>query len=114
MAILINLILTAGLAGALAAASRLLGPRAAMGTDGNMPYETGMPPIESALSRMTVLYIRFAVLFVIFDVDLAFLLPWVLNRAKLSLELMLGMTAFVALVGLMLAYVWRKGALECN
>ena len=63
---------------------------------------------------MTVSYWRYAVLFVVFDVDLAFLLPWALSRPILDLTSMLAITGFIALVLLMLAYFWRKGVLECR
>jgi NADH:ubiquinone oxidoreductase subunit 3 (subunit A) len=63
---------------------------------------------------MTVLYHRFAVLFVVFDVDLAFLLPWALNRRSLDAAALSAITVFALLVLLMLAYFWRKGALECR
>ena len=63
---------------------------------------------------MTVLYHRFAVLFVVFDVDLAFLLPWALNRPALNLVSMTAITFFTLIVLFMLAYFWRKGALECR
>ena len=73
-----------------------------------------MPPLAPAYERMTVSYWRYAVLFVVFDVDLAFLLPWALSGPVLSLESMLAITTFVALMLLMLAYFWRKGVLECR
>lgn len=82
--------------------------------DGYLPYETGLAPIAPAYGRMSVLYYRFAVLFVVFDVDLAFVLPWALNRGALGLEQAVAFSVFIGLVGLMLAYFWRKGALECR
>ena len=60
-----------------------------------------------------MLYWRFAVLFVVFDVDLAFLLPWALTRGAVTAGQLAAMTIFVGLLGFMLAYFWRKGALEC-
>lgn len=112
----VALLLNAGLVGALTAffssSSALLGPRGRFGGDKGIPYETGMPPIAPANASMTVTYHRYAVLFVIFDIDLAFLAPWVLLRDRLTLEAMVSMSVFLALVALTLAYVWRKGALE--
>lgn len=99
---------------AFANAGKLLGPKPVHEGDADIPYETGMRPIEPAVDRMAVLYYRFAVLFVVFDVDLAFLLPWAFGRAGLTLEQMATMTFFVAMIGLMLAYFWRKGVLECK
>lgn len=92
---------------------KLLGPKPAHEGDGWEPYETGMKPIEPAIDRMSVLYYRFAVLFVVFDVDLAFLLPWALTRPSFGLREAVVITVFTGLLGLMLAYFWRKGLLEC-
>ncbi len=50
----------------------------------------------------------------VFDVDLAFLLPWALSKPVLDFNSMLAITGFIALVLLMLAYFWRKGVLECR
>ncbi|MBI5203263.1 MAG: NADH-quinone oxidoreductase subunit A [Elusimicrobia bacterium] len=112
----IALLLNVGLVGALVAffsfSSVLLGPKRRLGGDKGIPYETGLPPMAAANASMTVMYHRFAVLFVIFDIDLAFLAPWVLLRDRLTLPMMLSMSVFLALVGLTLAYVWRKGVLE--
>lgn len=114
MAIGLDVMLTAAVVLALSCAGWLFGPKPRHEGDAEMPYETGEVPIEPAVDRMAVPYYRFAVLFVVFDVDLAFLLPWALNRRSVDLPQMLTMSAFVALVAFMLAYFWRKGALECR
>lgn len=110
----LNLLVVLALTGAFASAGRLLGPRGRHEGDADMPYETGLPPLAPAHERMTVLYHRFAVLFVVFDVDLAFLLPWALNRPALDLPAVLAITIFTGLLLFMLAWFWRKGALECR
>ena len=111
-ALILNLLFTAGLMAALIYLPKLLGPKTRFEGEMGQPYETGLRPLEQAQDHMTVSYIRYAVLFVVFDVDLAFFLPWVLARERLDLSAMLAMTAFAGLVALMLAYVWRKGVLE--
>lgn len=95
-------------------AGKLFGPRSRHEGEADMPYETGLPPLSPANERMTVLYWRFAVLFVVFDVDLAFLLPWALSRPALDASTLAAITGFTALVLLMLSYFWRKGVLECR
>ena len=110
----VNALIVLGLTGAFASAGRLLGPRSAHRGDADMPYETGMPPLAPAHGRMTALYHRFAVLFVVFDVDLAFLLPWALNRRAVDAASLAAITGFTLMILLMLAYFWRKGALECR
>ena len=114
MGLLIDVLLVAALVAALASSSRLLGPVTRAEGDHGLPFETGLRPLEAAVERMSVPYIKFAVLFVVFDVDLAFLLPWVSARGRLDLGMMFALTAFVGLVALTLAYVWRKGMLECE
>ena len=114
LAIVVNVGLVLALVGFFSGANTLLGPAGSHGEEGMLPYETGMLPIEPAIDRMSVLYYRFAVLFVVFDVDLAFLLPWALNRPALDLSQVVAVTMFIALVLFMLAYFWRKGVLECK
>ena len=114
MPLALNLILAAVLAAVFSSLSVLLGPSRLLDKDKGLPYETGMPPFESAAGRMSVLYHRFAVLFVVFDVDLALLIPMVLLRDRLTLEAMWSMTLFLFLISLTLVYVWRKGALELD
>ncbi|MDE2040278.1 MAG: NADH-quinone oxidoreductase subunit A [Elusimicrobia bacterium] len=94
--------------------NRWLGPAPRHEGDGQLPYETGMPPIERAEGSMAVAYYRFAVLFVVFDVDLAFLLPWALSRPVFGAAAATAMSVFVGLLLLLLAYLWRKGVLECK
>lgn len=113
-ALLVNAAAVLAIVSLFANAGRLFGPRSRREGDADMPYETGMPPLSPANERMTVLYWRFAVLFVVFDVDLAFLLPWALSRPALDAMTLAAITAFTALVLLMLSYFWRKGVLECR
>lgn len=114
VALALNGLVVLGLVAAFAFSGRFLGPCPVHQGDGELPYETGMPPLAPANENMTVLYYRFAVLFVVFDVDLAFLVPWALNRDSLDAAAMAAITGFVALVLFMLAYFWRKGVLECR
>ena len=111
-ALLLNAALVAALVTVLASSSALFGPRGRDEGAKTQPYETGMPPIAPAAASMSVGYHRFAVLFVVFDVDLALLVPWVLMRDRLALGPMIAISVFLAMIGLALAYVWRKGALE--
>ncbi|MBI3288539.1 MAG: NADH-quinone oxidoreductase subunit A [Elusimicrobia bacterium] len=111
---IVNALVVLGITGLFANAGRLFGPRPKHQGDADLPYETGLPPLAPAYERMTVSYWRYAVLFVVFDVDLAFLLPWALARPVLDVDSLMAITGFVALVLLMLAYFWRKGALECR
>lgn len=113
-AIFLNVVFTLILVTSLSLSGRFLGPRPRHEGDAEEPYETGLKPLGPAIGKMSVLYYRFAVLFVVFDVDLAFFLPWALNRRSLSLELMSSLSLFTGLVIFMLAYFWRKEVLECR
>jgi NADH-quinone oxidoreductase subunit A len=112
--VLINLIFTTLLVLAFASVSRLLGGKSRQIGEGELPYETGMRPIEPAIERMTVPYIRYALLFVLFDIETAFLLPWVQLRGLLDPTLMASFTLFIALLSFLLAYVWKKGVLRVS
>ena len=113
-ALAVDALAVLGLTGVFISAGKLLGPHSVHRGDADMPYETGMPPLSPAHERMTALYHRFAVLFVVFDVDLAFFLPWALNRGSLDLAALWAITAFTVVVLMILAYFWRKGVLECR
>jgi NADH-quinone oxidoreductase subunit A len=113
-ALVVNFLVVLAITGLFTNAGKLFGPKPQHLGDAEMPYETGLPPLSPAHERMTVLYHRFAVLFVVFDVDLAFLLPWALNKPALDLAAMWAVTGFTVTVLFMLAYFWRKGALECR
>lgn len=78
----------------------------------NTPYECGEVPIGQAWIQFNVGYYLFGLLFLIFDVEAAFLYPWavVFRDAGLVGLMEAGIFIFVLIVGL--AYAWRKGALE--
>lgn len=113
-ALLLNLIICGTLAVAMAFASNILGPKKPMGANKALPFETGMVPFAPAFGRMTATYHRYAVLFVVFDVDLAFLVPFILLRPEAGRAELAALTVFVSLVALTLAVVWRQGALNCD
>lgn len=114
LAIGFDIVLTAAIVFGMANIGKLLGPKGRHEGDADVPFETGQIPQVRAVEHMSIIYYKFAVLFVVFDVDFAFLLPWALNRRTLDLEQMATMSVFVALAGFMLAYFWRKGTLECR
>jgi NADH-quinone oxidoreductase subunit A len=113
-ALIVNLLVVLALAAGMSLASPLFGPKRRLPREKGLSFETGMRPYGAPYGRMTASYWRFAVLFVVFDVDLAFLLPWVLLRRQLTLGAMVSMSVFLLLIGLTLVYLWRKGALECD
>jgi NADH-quinone oxidoreductase subunit A len=77
-----------------------------------MPYESGMSPIGSAVRRMPVRFYLIAVLFVLFDIEVIFLLPWAVVLRRLGLFGLIEMLVFVAILLVGYIYLWKKGALE--
>lgn len=76
------------------------------------PYESGMKPIGPGARRMPVKFYLVAVLFIIFDVEVIFFLPWAVTMRELGLYglAVMGLFTFILIVGFV--YEWQKGALE--
>src|SRR5574338_756972 len=75
-------------------------------------YDCGSEPFSDARMPFPVRYYIFAMLFVIFDVEVIFLYPWAVVFNKIGLIGLLEMMMFIALFLVAYAYAWRKGALE--
>ena len=78
----------------------------------NSPYECGFEAFEDARMRFDVRYYLLAILFIIFDLEVAFLFPWAVNFAGLSATAFWGMMVFLGVLTVGFAYEWKKGALE--
>ena len=79
------------------------------------PYESGMPVLVDARERFSVKFYLVAVLFIIFDVEAVFLIPWAAAFHQLTTIrgfLMLEMVVFMAILVAGYVYVWKRGALE--
>jgi NADH-quinone oxidoreductase subunit A len=80
-------------------------------------YECGMDPWGDARGRFSVKFFLVAVLFILFDVEAVFLIPWAVNLKALTAQghgpfLFVEMLTFIIALGLGLAYIWRKGGLS--
>ncbi len=75
-------------------------------------YESGMRTIGGSWIRFNFRYYYFALLFVIFDVEVVFLFPWAVYLDKLKLFGLIEMGIFIMILMLGYAYAWRKKALE--
>ena len=76
-------------------------------------YECGENPTGSAWIQFNIRFYVFALIFIVFDVEAVFLLPWaVVFRAELGLLAFVEGLVFIAILVVALAYVWRKGDLE--
>lgn len=84
----------------------------------NQPYECGMKPIQEAYLQFDVKYYLYALLFILFDIEVVFIIPWALATDWVSGRIgavWLGpveVTIFLVILAVGLAYAWKKGALE--
>ena len=77
-------------------------------------YECGMLPIGRNWSQVHIRYYLFAILFLIFDVEVVFIFPWAVSFLGIGEVAFWEMVVFVAILALGLAYAWKKGVLEWN
>jgi NADH:ubiquinone oxidoreductase subunit 3 (subunit A) len=75
-------------------------------------YECGENPTGSAWIQFNIRFYVFALIFIIFDVEAVFLLPWAVVFRKLGLLAFVEGLVFIGILAVALAYVWRKGDLE--
>jgi NADH-quinone oxidoreductase subunit A len=75
-------------------------------------YECGFPAFEDARAQFDVRFYLVAILFIVFDLEAAFLFPWAVTLDFTKLSGWIAMMIFLAELGLGLAYAWKKGALE--
>ena len=90
--------------------SALLGPKRGSRRK-LMPYESGMSPIGSAMRRMPVRFYLVAMIFILFDIEIVFMLPYALVFRDLGLFGLVEMGAFVGILLVGLIYAWKVGAL---
>ncbi|MEW6567382.1 MAG: NADH-quinone oxidoreductase subunit A [Chloroflexota bacterium] len=109
--ILVLILVAAGLALAAVLVGHLFGPRRPTARKGET-YESGMRPIGPGRRRVPVHFYLVAVLFILFDIEIVFMLPWavVLNQLRLPGLVEMGIFVLILLVGYV--YAWKKGALE--
>ena len=75
-------------------------------------YESGEPLLDRSRKRISILFFLVAIDFVIFDVEVAFLLPWILVLKEGGWPLFWAMMVFIFLIVVGFAYIWRKGGLD--
>ncbi len=99
------------LVGAGFVASALLGNRRA-DSEKQSPYECGFEPFTDSRMKFDVRYYLVAILFIIFDLEIAFLFPWAVSLHRIGLFGFLAMLLFLAILVVGFIYEWKKGALE--
>ena len=100
-----------GLAVSVLAAAHLIGPRRITPVK-QMPYESGMDPIGDARQKFDVKFYLIAILFIVFDLEAAFLFPWAVSLDMTGWPGWITMMVFLFELAVGLAYAWKKGALE--
>jgi NADH-quinone oxidoreductase subunit A len=75
-------------------------------------YECGFPAFEDSRSQFDVRFYLIAILFIVFDLEAAFLFPWAVSLGVTKFAGWAAMMIFLAELGFGLAYAWKKGALE--
>lgn len=89
----------------------LLAPRMPLAQK-QLTYESGVIPFGQAWAQFNVRYYLFALVFVVFDVEVIYLYPWAIVFRQLGMFAFLEMVLFLFILLVGLAYAWRKGALE--
>src|ERR1700743_3189232 len=113
--VLIFLIIASGLAVIMLGLGALLG-RLSSRTGGDKEklsaYECGFEAYEDARMRFDVRYYLVAILFIVFDLEIAFLFPWAVALSKIGLFRLGSMAIFLGVLVVGFIYEWKKGALE--
>lgn len=108
---LLFLLVATGIGVALIVVGNVLGTKRP-GVDKLAPYECGFPAFEDARMRFDVRYYLIAIQFIIFDLEIIFIVPWTLVFMELGARGLVTMGLFVGMLFLGFIYVWKKGALE--
>jgi NADH-quinone oxidoreductase subunit A len=98
-------------AAAVLLAAKLLRPRVPDPRK-DTTYECGIPAVGTTESRLNIRFTAFALLFVLFDVEILFVYPWAVTARGLGTLALAEMGVFLAVLALGLAFAWRKGALS--
>lgn len=109
--ILILIVLATGLSVLVVILGHIFGPQHPNPVK-KMPYESGMRPIGPGTRRMPVHFYLVAVLFILFDIEIVFMLPWAVAFRKLGVFGFVEMLIFIVILLVGFVYIWKKGALE--
>ena len=111
LSIVIMIALGAGFALVSSLLSSLFGPRKPT-PEKLAPYECGMPAVGDARERQSVKFYLVAMIFLLFDIEVAFLYPWAMALRDLGWTGFVQVVLFMALLLTGYIYIWRKGALD--
>ena len=109
--ILILMLFAIGVAGVMLLLSHVLGPR--LRTRRKLEtYESGMPLLDLSHKRISIQFFLIAMVFILFDVEIAFLYPWAVVFREGGIPLFIEMVAFLAILAVGYAYLWKKKAFD--
>jgi NADH-quinone oxidoreductase subunit A len=111
LGVVIMIVLGVGFAAVMIGVSVLLGPRNPT-PEKLAPYECGMPPVGDARERHPVKFYLVAMIFLLFDIEVAFLYPWAMALRELRWAGFIQLVVFFAILLAGYVYVWRKGVLD--
>lgn len=109
--ILIFICVTLVMGSAFIIAGKLLGP-SRPDAEKNSPYECGFEAFEDSRMKFDVRYYLVAILFIIFDLEIAFLFPWAIVLDQIGTFGLVAMAIFLAVLVIGFIFEWKKGALE--
>ncbi len=109
--VLIFIVVGLGLGTLMILAGSILGPHRP-DSEKQSPYECGFEAFEDSRMKFDVRYYLVAILFIIFDLEIAFLFPWAVVLDEIGMFGFLAMMVFLAILVVGFIYEWRKGALE--
>src|SRR5512138_1028876 len=111
LSILLMIALGAGFALISVLLSSVLGPHKPT-AEKSAPYECGMPPVGDARERQSVKFYLVAMIFLLFDIEVAFLYPWAMSLRDLGWAGYFQILTFFVILTVGYVYVWRKGVLD--
>jgi NADH-quinone oxidoreductase subunit A len=109
--ILVMILLGAAFGAGSVLLSRLVGPKNPT-PEKLAPYECGVPPVGDARERHSVKFYLVAMMFLLFDIEVAFLYPWAMALRDLRWTGYLQVLVFLAILFTGYVYVWRTGVLD--
>lgn len=116
LAIAILLVFTTGVGVLAVSLGTIFGPKRETKRK-SMPYESGMVPIGPGTRQMPIRFYLIAVLFILFDIEVIFFLPWAVSFRNyidmgMGTFIFIEMLVFIAILLVGYLYAWKKGALE--
>ena len=109
--ILVLLVVAAGMAAVVLLLNVLLAPKLKT-RQKSETYESGVPMVDASHKRISIKFFVIAMVFILFDVEITFLYPWALVFRSATRPLFVEMLAFLVVLIVGYAYIWKKGAFD--